>query len=98
MRPYLGLGATYARFFDETGSGALAGITGPGGPSTTLSIDSAFGAVAQAVLVARLPDDWFVDLSIAYTSLKTTAHLSTGQTIDFSSKPIVPVLTVGRLF
>lgn len=98
FRPYLGLGATYARFFDERGTGALTGITNPGGPPTTLRIDSAFGPVAQIGLVVRRPDQWFVDLSVAYSSLKATAYISTGQTIEFSSKPIIPILTVGRLF
>jgi outer membrane protein len=98
FRPYLGLGATYARFFDESGTGALTGITNPGGPPTTLRIDSAFGPVAQIGVLARLPDKWFFDLSVAYSSLKTTAYVSTGQSIDFSSKPLIPVLTVGRLF
>ena len=40
FRPYVGLGATYAYFSNAVGSGALTAMTNPGGPATTLKVDS----------------------------------------------------------
>ena len=42
FRPYLGLGATYAYFFNEKGGAALTAMTNPGGPTTTIKVDSKF--------------------------------------------------------
>ncbi|MES2128465.1 MAG: OmpW family outer membrane protein [Pseudomonadota bacterium] len=49
VRPYVGLGLTYAYFFDATGSGKLTAITNPGtGTPTTFKIDNKFCVTAQA--------------------------------------------------
>ena len=88
FRPYVGLGATYAYFFGAEGSGTLTRLTG-GTPSspTGLSIDSKFIVTPQIGLTLAVSDRWSVDLSYSKSSLKTTARLSTGQTVDAALDP-----------
>jgi outer membrane protein len=40
FRPYVGLGATYAYFFNPQGSGRLTATTNPGGRPTSFTVDS----------------------------------------------------------
>ena len=47
FRPYVGIGLTYAYFYDETGSGALTATTNPGGSPTGLSVGSKFALTPQ---------------------------------------------------
>lgn len=88
IRPYVGVGGTYARFFRSRGTAALSGLTG-GSPAkpTTLSMDNAGGPAAQLGAMVRLDKRWSVDASITKVRLKTTGTLSTGQTIDTRLDP-----------
>jgi outer membrane protein len=95
FRPYVGLGLTYAHFFAEEGSGVLTSITNPGGPPTQMSVDGAWGLSAQIGASLKLDRNWFVDLAVIKTYLKTTSHLSTGQSIDTKLDPLAIGLSVG---
>lgn len=53
FRPYVGLGATYAYFFDEQGSGKLTATTNPGGLPTKMTVDSKWALTPR--LVQRSP-------------------------------------------
>ena len=87
FRPYLGLGLTYAYFFDATGSGTLTSLTNPGGSATTLSVQSKFALSPQVGFTYVLNERWMLDGSYSKTYLKTRTSLSTGQTIDARLNP-----------
>ena len=98
VRPYIGLGATYAMFRDEKGSGTLTGITNPGGPPTTFTVDNAWGATPQLGVSYYFNQHWFVDAWVAKTYISTTVHLSTGQSASAPLNPASEAITVGYRF
>lgn len=98
VRPYAGLGLTYAYFFNETGSGALTALTNPGGPPTKLKVDSQWTYTVQLGATLKLDARWFVDLFYSVTPLKTRTTLSTGQTQDITLDPVAYGLTLGYRF
>lgn len=87
FRPYVGLGATYAYFTNPKGSAALTALTNPGGAPTTLTVDSQFIVTPQIGASIALTDKWSVDVAYTQSILKTTTHLSTGQTSDINLDP-----------
>lgn len=99
FRPYLGAGPTYAKFYKARSTAALTSLTG-GSPSnpTTLTIDSKLCLTVQAGVSFSLAPRWSVDVSVLKTALKTTAHLSTGQTMDVTLNPAVYTFGVGYQF
>lgn len=99
VRPYVGLGLTYAKFFKERGTAALTGLTGgtPANP-TLLSAESGFGLTPQIGVNIALNDRWFVDLAYYKTFVKTRNTLSTGQYIDVKLNPNVFTVGVGYRF
>ena len=97
FRPYVGLGATYTKYLSVTTTPVLSMLTNPGGV-TTATIDNAWGAVAQIGATYKLNKHWFVDASIGPTRVKTTAHLSTGQSVDVKIDPVLVNLGVGYRF
>lgn len=99
VRPYVGIGPTYAKFFGTEGTAALTGLTG-GTPATptTLTVASKFTATAQVGVVIGLADRWFLDAMIAHTPLKTRTTLSTGQTLDATLNPRTASVAVGYRF
>jgi len=98
FRPYVGLGATYALFRDEKGSGTLTGISNPGGAPTTFTIDNAWGATPQLGLTYNINPHWFIDAWVAKTYISTTVHLSTGQSANAPLNPASEAVTVGYRF
>lgn len=99
FRPYASLGLTYAFFQKETGSGALTALTNPGGSTpTTFKVDSAWGLTPQLGVMYEINDEWFADLSVAKSYLRTTARFSTGQTIDMRLDPVAVSFALGRHF
>ena len=99
FRPYLGLGVTYSRFFKYRSTAALTGVTGgsPANP-TTASIDNKWGLTPQVGFVYNFNERWFVDASYYKSFLKTTTHLSTGQSIDIKLNPNVFAVGIGYRF
>jgi outer membrane protein len=98
IRPYVGLGATYAYFFNAKGNAALTATTNPGGSPTTLTIDSQFIVTPQIGLTVALSEKMFVDVVYTKSTLKTTTKLSTGQTADVNLDPSSISLTIGMKF
>jgi len=98
FRPYLGLGLTYAKFIDETGSAALTALTNPGGPGTTFSVQPAWGITPQAGFSAALNKQWYLDFSFNKSIIKTTTNLSTGQYVNTTLNPVVTQFSVGYRF
>ena len=95
MRPYVGLGLTYAKFYGEEGSGTLTALTNPGGTPTRHKVDAAWGLSPQIGTTLLINDKWFVDASVIKTFLKTTTHLSTGQSITTKLDPLAFNLSIG---
>lgn len=97
FRPYIGVGATYTRYSDVTTTPVLSMLTNPGG-QTSASIDHAWGVVAQLGATYNLNDRWFVDGSVVPMRVKTTARLSTGQSVDVSVNPVLVNIALGYRF
>jgi outer membrane protein len=98
FRPYVGLGLTYVRFQEETGDGLLTALTNPGGPPTTFVVDNAWGLTPQLGVSYWINSKWYLDASINKSYLKTTTHLSTGQSIDTTLNPLVGQISLGYRF
>lgn len=98
LRPYVGVGLTYAHFYGEEGSGALTALTNPGGPPTRLSSESAFGVTLQGGLTVRLNGPWYLDVMISKSFIKNSTHLSTGQSVDTKLDPVSTGLSIGYQF
>jgi len=99
LRPYVGAGVTYAKFYKGQSTSALSGLTG-GTPSnpTTISVESKFAATVEVGATYAVDEHWFVDATVAHTFLKTRATLSTGQTLDMKLDPDTFALAVGYKF
>ena len=98
FRPYLGAGLSYVRFYKETGTATLTGITNPGGPATGAKFESKLAPTLQLGAIYNINDQWYLDASYAKTFLKTRATLTTGQTIDVTLNPSAYSLQVGYKF
>ena len=96
LRPYLGAGLTYAKFYRERSTGVLSSLTG--GSPTTFSVDSKLGLTLQAGGIFNINEKVFVDAMVAKTFLKTTTHLSTGQSIDTKLDPLTLSIGLGMRF
>jgi outer membrane protein len=98
MRPYVGVGATYAYFADETGSGKMTVLSDIGGPPTTFSLKNKLAATLQIGLIVNINKKWFIDGNISKTWLKTKVTFSSGQTQDMRLDPQAVTLAVGYKF
>lgn len=98
LRPYVGLGATYAYFADETGSGQLTAISDIGGPPTTFSIKNKLAATGLVGLIYNINERYFADVFISKTWLKTQVSFSSGQTQQMTLNPQAVGICVGYKF
>jgi len=99
LRPYVGAGVTYAKFYKAQSTAALSVLTGgtPANP-TTIEVKSKFAATVQLGASYAIDKRWFVDAFVARTFLKTRATLSTGQTLDMKLDPNSYSVSVGYTF
>ena len=99
LRPYVGIGPTYARFYKARATATLTGLTGgtPANP-TTLNVESRWGATVQLGATYALPGRWFIDAAVLKTQLKTRNTLSTGQTLDIKLDPWSYTVGLGYRF
>lgn len=99
LRPFVGAGYTYGKFFKPKATAALSGITGgtPGNP-TTLTMKSGGGTTVELGAAYNLTRDWSASLSVTKTFLKTTGSLSTGQTIETTLDPVSIKFGIGYRF
>jgi outer membrane protein len=99
LRPYIGLGPTYARFYKARSTAALTALTGgtPANP-TTISVESKWGFTGQLGLNASLAPRWSIDAAVLKTALKTRTTLSTGQTLDAKLDPWSYTVGIGYRF
>jgi len=95
VRPYAGLGFTYAYFQKETGSGQLTAVLNTGGPASTFSMKSKAAVSFQLGATVKVAERWFIDMAAVKTKLKTQATFSTGQTQDIKLDPLAISLSLG---
>lgn len=98
IRPYAGIGLTYAYFRKETGSGQLTALLNPGGPASTFSMKNKWAGSLQLGASMAINPKWFADLCVVKTKLKTTASYSTGQTQEARLDPLAVAVMVGTHF
>jgi outer membrane protein len=98
IRPYAGLGLTYAYFFNARGSSTLTSLTNPGGPATGIKVDSRWTYTGQLGVTWALDRHWFMDVFYSMTPLKTRTTFSTGQTLDITLNPTSYGLSLGYKF
>lgn len=98
LRPYLGVGPTFAKFYKTEGSASLTAVTNPGGPGTRIGGDTEWGATVAAGADYKIDKHWSVNAAIFKTLIKTKAPLSTGQTIDADLDPVSINASVGYRF
>lgn len=98
FRPFVGIGATYAYFMKERGSGKMTALTNPGGEPTTFDIDNKFTYTAQVGVAMNFSERWFGDVTVNKSRLRTDVHFSTGQTQYVKLDPVAVVLAVGYKF
>lgn len=99
IRPYAMLGVTYAHFYGARGSATLSALN-PSNPAggTGLSVDSKWALAPGLGVTAMINDRWFADVQYARAYLKTTAKLSSGQTISAKLDPDELRIGVGMRF
>jgi outer membrane protein len=98
FRPFVGIGATYAYFMKERGSGKLTALTNPGGAPTTFNIDNKFTYTGQVGVAMNFSERWFADVTVNKSRLRTDVHFSTGQNQHMKLDPVAVVLAVGYKF
>lgn len=99
IRPYIGLGVTYAMFQKERGSFAMTALTNPGGGTPTkFSIDNKWTYSGQLGLQVNVTPKWFANVSYIKTKLSTDVHFSTGQFQHMKLDPDSYIVSVGYKF
>jgi outer membrane protein len=95
VRPYLGLGITYACFYGSKGSDTLNALTNPAGPPTKVSVNSAWGFTPQIGATFQFNSRWYLEAQMAKTYIKNTANLSTGQQVKLRLDPVAASFGIG---
>lgn len=98
LRPYVGAGATYAYFADETGSGQLTAITNTGSTPVSFEVDNKLCLSLQAGLTVNINERWFADFKMIKTRLRTQVHYSSGQQQDMRLDPKLVAVAIGYKF
>jgi outer membrane protein len=99
FRPYLGAGATYARFFGAQASTLLSVASGGTlSHPTSMHIASKLAPTLQVGATYALNPHWFIDASVMHTFLSTRTTLSSGQTLDTKVDPTTLSMSVGYAF
>lgn len=99
IRPFVGLGITYAYFMKETGSGKMTALTNPGaGTPTTYSIDNKLTYSMQLGVTANFSEKWFASAAFIKTKLSTNVHFSSGQEQHMKLDPTAIMVGVGYKF
>jgi len=90
IRPYLGAGVNYTKFFNVKTTGALAG--------TSLKLGDSWGLAAQAGVDIDLNKKWFLNANVRYIDITTRAKSSAVGNFDVHIDPWVYSLGIGTTF
>lgn len=96
FRPYVGAGLNYTTFFDESFNG-----TGSSATLTDLKLDDSWGLAANAGVDYMLNDSWFLNASVWYANIETTAtykYDGAAQSTDVKINPWVFMIAGGYKF
>lgn len=98
IRPYVGIGANYTKFFAADATSALERTLG--GP-VGVNLDSSWGWAAQGGVDISLKGNWFINLDLKYIDMSTTAYLKTpigNLSVDVDVDPLVFGAGIGYRF
>ncbi|MEX2367697.1 MAG: OmpW family outer membrane protein, partial [Pseudohongiellaceae bacterium] len=87
VRPYVGAGINYTKFFSEKVTSTI----------TSISLDDSWGLAAQAGVDVDINQDWFFNADLRYMQIDTTATTNLGD-IEVDINPWVISLGVGTRF
>lgn len=96
FRPYVGAGLNYTTFFDEGFNS-----TGNNATLTDLKLDDSWGLAANAGFDYKLNESWFLNASVWYANIETTATYKFGgaaQSTDVKINPWVFMIAGGYTF
>ncbi len=96
FRPYVGAGLNHTTFFDESfnGTGTNAGLS-------DLKLDDSWGLAANVGFDYMLNDSWFLNASVWYANIETTATYKAGadaKSTDVEINPWVFMIAGGYKF
>ena len=98
IRPYVGIGVNYTKFYDEKVRGPL-DIAG-----SDIRLDSSWGLAAQLGVDYMLENNWFINADIKYIKIDSTARFQNTPTssdvveVDVDIDPIIVGLGFGKRF
>lgn len=97
FQPYAGVGINYTTFFEEDLTTYSTGTLN----ATDLSLDDSWGLAAQVGFDYAIDDNWFVNASIRYIDIDTTANFKLSGTdshVNVDIDPVVSSLMFGYRF
>jgi outer membrane protein len=90
IRPFVGLGGSYAVFFDVRATDALNNyVGGSSAGDTSVSIKNALGFGPFVGMKAQLDDAWHISLNVGKLRYKTEATLTTRNTVITSNSEVL---------
>lgn len=90
IRPFVGMGASYAIFFDVRATSALNTYQGGGGADdTTVSVKNTLGFGPFFGVKAQLDDDWHLSLNVGKLRYSTEATLITRNTTITADSQVI---------
>lgn len=90
IRPYVGAGINYTKFFSIKETGALTG--------DKLTLDDSWGLAAQVGVDFDINKKWFANLDVRYIQIETEANSTTTGKFDVTLDPWVIGLHIGTTF
>jgi outer membrane protein len=90
IRPYLGAGVNYTKFFNVKTTGALAG--------TSLKLGDSWGLAGQLGVDVDINKNWFLNANVRYIDITTRAKSSAVGNFDVHIDPWVYSLGIGTTF
>jgi len=97
VRPYVGIGVNYTKFYSQKASKSLENTLGP----TSVSLESSWGLSGQVGFDIDFNQDWFINFDAKYIRMNTTATLNSGgviRKVDVDINPWFFGIGVGRRF
>jgi outer membrane protein len=90
FKPYIGAGVNWTYFFDEDTRGAVEGAD--------LDLDDSWGAAFQVGVDYNITDKWFINGSVRYIMIETTAEVDGTDVGDVTIDPWLLGAHVGYRF
>jgi len=90
VTPYVGAGANWTIFFDETGYGALAGAD--------VELDDSFGYALQAGLDYAFTDNLFMNVDVRYIDIESDVKIGGSDIGKADINPVTAGVSIGYKF